>query len=265
MLFDAGRTGFTQFVANEDDKSSESILDEEYFITENSDDQEPQDLLKVAVPIKRYTLKTICKNNEVYKTQFENRLKKYLLNNSKRILTAIFISHPDGDHYNLVSPFNLNPGLFVLGGEYSLYSEEFHRYVKNKDCITDLQYNEPDSASCFMSDEKFKNISTFNEDEEVKIKILTVNAKKTGENKDKNADSMIVKVSQKHSMIIPGDAERETWEDAQKTGNLNTDVLLLSHHGSNTRNSTTLELLNKIGPKAWTLLVWDQDLCRKET
>lgn len=249
MVFDAGRTGSAKFVAHEDDKSSESVLNKKYLISQKPDEA----LIRLNVPTERYVLEAISGNNKAYKEEFRNNLKDYL-STDKRTLNAVFISHPDADHYNLVVDSGLDPKVFVLGGKYPLYSQKFRDYVDDKTCIKDENYGDDDPLSRFTEHESFEQDCSFGEDDDdPKVEILTVNAKRTGAVADKNTDSMVVKISQTHSMIIPGDAEKETWDDAEEVSGLDalkTDVLLLSHHGSMTNGSTTPDLLNKIQPKA---------------
>ncbi len=249
MLFDAGRTGSSKFVAYEDDKSNESVLKRKYSIEEQNPPVASQ---KLSVSSQRYILEAISKNNKAYKTQFTKSLKKYLLKDG-RTLSAVFISHPDADHYNLVVDAALNPNAFVLGGSFPLYSPKFRNYLNGKICIKDEGYGAADPLPRYLAHENFAQYCSFGvEEDDPTLEILSVNAGKTGAVPDKNTDSMVIKLSQKHSIIIPGDAEEETWEDAEQIGGadgLKADVLLLSHHGSKTNDSTTPDLLGKIQPK----------------
>lgn len=250
MVFDAGRTGSSRFVAHEDDKSGESSTNVSYPINSTTDV-----VKKLEVPSSRYNLKSIPENNQVYRKEFIEEFKNYVLGEKKEnTLKAVFISHPDIDHYNLVALADLKPNLFVLGGKYSLYKPPFKKHLRGKDILVDNQYGLKGSLKRFNENKKFIDNRSFGEeDDDPQIQLLSVNAGKTGrDNGEKNRDSLIVKISQNHSMLIPGDAEGVTWEDAVKNFNqqkLVTDVLLLSHHGSNTNGSTTADLLNKIKPK----------------
>ena len=250
ILFDAGRKGSSKFAAYyEDNKCNEIILKRKYSIKEQNPPVASQ---KLFVLSQLYVLEAISGNNKAYKTQFNKSLKKYLLKDG-RTLSAVFISHPDADHYNLVVDAALNPNVFVLGGSFPLYSSKFRNYLDDKICIKDDEYGTDNPLPRYLAHANFAQYCSFGtEADDPTVKILSVNAGKTGAVSDKNTDSMVIKLSQKHSMIIPGDAEKKTWEDAEQIGGadgLKADVLLLSHHGSKTNDSTTPDLLNKIQPK----------------
>ncbi len=128
MLFDAGRTGYSKFMTHEDDKSNESVINTVYSVKTT---ESKEKLKKLEVPSKRYGLVPIPGNNEVYKEEFIDRLERCVLGkHNKNNLQAIFISHPDVDHYNLVTSAALNPNVFVLGGCFELYQPTFHTYVE---------------------------------------------------------------------------------------------------------------------------------------
>lgn len=111
-----------------------------------------------------------------------------------------------------------------------------------------------------------------------KLEILSMNAGHTEEqsalggpplvrraNPDKNANSMVLRVSGKiHSLLLTGDAERPTWEHVllhYPAEKLRTDYLVLSHHGSKEGEATSPQLLDCVGPKACFLSVGRHQGC----
>lgn len=279
MIFDAGRTAYKRFILNEDDKDYESLRDEQYPLAEGVSNLQvaeevgnPQVAEEVGnlqiirnIPTERDGWDIAYGDNEYYKEEFEKTFKRFVFGKIEKkrgrkysnILKAIFISHPDEDHYSLVPELGLQPEVFVLGGKFSLYNTKFRTHVTGKNIVkdSDEEYVMPGSRDRYKGNAFFTEHCTFGTaEEDPQVDILSVNAGKAGTTKNKNKDSMIVKLTMpgKYSMLIPGDAEQETWEDAENnvtTAGLKADVLLLSHHGSMTNGSTSLELLRKIQPK----------------
>jgi len=249
MVFDAGRTAYAGFVKYDDDRHSDSITERKYPIVLNSD----ANLLSLLVDQEKFTLKTSNDNKKGYKQEFEDSFRKIVFNKGKNTLRTVFVSHPDVDHYKLITEFKLNPNLFVLGGGYDLYGPAFIEYLKGKKILVDSKVNYPTEGALvrYTGDPRFVEYGCFTEiegEDTPKVDILSVNASRTG---DKNKDSMIVKVTQKYSMLITGDAEKETWADAVKNSQplLQSDILLIPHHGSMTNDSTSLDVLNIVKPK----------------
>jgi hypothetical protein len=242
MVFDLGRRAQSEFVKYEDDKSGKSIINQRFVLEENTK------LKAYTVPQQGYELQELIDNKKAYQQEFEKRFKDFAQGNNT--LKAVFISHPDTDHYNLVAKFELEPELFLLGGEYELYNKTFQDYLVNYDGkVVQDNKNTPVTLKDYTDALKSHN---FKGKDSPRIKVLSANASKNNTKRDKNADSMIVKISQAYSMLLTGDAEKDTWKDAvgsQGKEELKSDVLLLSHHGAATNGSTSAEILRIIQPK----------------
>lgn len=180
-----------------------------------------------------------------------------------RILKGVFISHPDTDHYSLLKRLiseyweATNSVPFLLGGQRKTYISLEETIKKN---IKDTQKRPKIYCDHTKKESYFReNIPSFKAvplgASVPIINILTVNAiKQKAKTRNRNLDSMVVKISMNNfSFLMPGDAEGETWGSIKKNKGvdpLQSDVLLISHHGSCTNGSTTLDLLKeRIKPK----------------
>jgi beta-lactamase superfamily II metal-dependent hydrolase len=267
IIFDAGRKGHAKFVKYESDTADESVINQSFPITLVPSGSEVESfvsvLVKRSIPISKGTES----EQDDYKSNFAKSLKKYVRKDGS-VLQAVFISHADVDHYNLIEEYGLKPKAFVLGGYYPAYNgsacgRKFTAYVKG--CNLTAKYiikqdesnGYKDIPSSNLYNEKWRKIenscSFSNKNKKMKnnipkVKILSANAGK-GLHKYKNKDSMVVKIIQNgHSMIISGDAEKETWESIDDI-DLEAIFLLISHHGSNTNSSTTRGMLDKVKPQ----------------
>ena len=166
-----------------------------------------------------------------------------------RTLKGVFISHPDVDHYSLLSrliretPPSGRPTRFggvpiLLGGERATYDKERFKIKSalqsiNKEYRPYIICNHKKSVDFFLP-----LVPSFKDAEEgvLTVKILTVNAvKQQRKKRNPNLDSMVVKVSMHgRSFLMPGDAEDKTWKSVEKDGGghdpLQSDVFLVSHH-----------------------------------
>jgi hypothetical protein len=277
MVFDAGRTASLQFVKYEDDHGGESLTDISYQIRETT-----TPLRSVEIDLGRYTSskKPYHKNNdEIYKETFAKAFKDFV----KGDLKAVFVSHADADHYNLIAEYKLMPQAFVVAGNHSLYDAGFREHLENKAIIMTKGKDYKKGSS--REQVKYYNdaLEAHNfegKDNTPKVRVLSVNTDRSGEDKagPKNSDSMIVRISQRHSMLITGDAFGVTWDDAIKVEksitrkilsdilpgwdtkiyrlivkymgeHLKADVLLIAHHGAKTHGSTSKKVLWQVKPK----------------
>jgi beta-lactamase superfamily II metal-dependent hydrolase len=268
IIFDAGRKGHAKFVKYESDTADESVINQSFPITLVPSGKEAETFVSVLVKRGIPIDKGEENDQDDYKTNFRKSLKKYVRKDGN-VLQAVFISHADVDHYNLVEEYGLKPKAFILGGYYPAYNgsecgKKFTAYVKSCNLAPKYIIKQDEStgykdtpSSNFYNEKwrKIENSCSFSHKNKKmkysipKVKILSANAGK-GLHKYKNKDSMVVKIIQNgHSMIISGDAEKETWESIDDI-DLVSDFLLISHHGSNTNSSTTKGLLDKVKPRA---------------
>jgi beta-lactamase superfamily II metal-dependent hydrolase len=254
MVFDAGRKGWSKFVAHENNIDDQSTQAVSFPILS---DTSIKMLFTNVIPTEKAT--AVAGNS--YKTHFDKQLKKSIYGSKgDSILEAVFVSHPDIDHFNLIAPLDLRPKAFILGGQYKLYSKVFRDFINN------IQANSSDGKKVKVFKENdLKDIQqgtfeipSFKGKAPPVIEILSANAalknpannNKQPKPSDRNTDSMIVKIQgPTWSILSPGDAELTTWEDANEEKLKNIDVLLLSHHGSETKGSTSKKILDIINPK----------------
>eukprot|EP01035_Chromulina_nebulosa_P028521 gene28521-37654_t len=204
-----------------------------------------------------------CFSREVFGGKITNFDGKKKITIPDRTLEGVFISHPDTDHYSLLKRLigeyckTTEKVPFLLGGQRKTYNsleETIRKNIKDTQKRPKIYCDHTQKASYFR-----KNIPSF---KAVPlgayvpiINILTVNAiKQKAKTRNRNLDSMVVKISMNNfSFLMPGDAEGETWGSIKKNNGvdpLQSDVFLISHHGSCTNGSTTLDLLEKrIKPK----------------
>lgn len=244
MFFDAGQKGYSKLIAHEAETSDESTGPISFEVKESKEDHR---LLSTAAPV---PLKSTSKDKKKFKEWFKSEVEEHITGKN---LKAIFVSHPDADHYNLISEydfFNQDKTKVLIGGNYSLYSKKFQKKFSKESCII-----LPKGSGDVYSPELKKNAIEFTSilGKSPKVEVLTVNASGTSRKEDKNEDSMVVKITtDKYSMLLSGDAEEKTWDSIKKDKKdpLKADVFLVSHHGSMTNGSTTKALLERIQPKA---------------
>lgn len=249
MFFDAGRKSYSKFVAHEEATDDESTGKIGYEIKEENVDLFS---LSIVTDLKKVHPKLDASATKGYVNWFKRSIERFLDGSE---LKAIFVSHPDIDHYNLVNSYDclVPTKAFVLGGHYGLYGEAFRQKVES--VAPRITKETADDADAYNTELEAKGVLFT--DDKVKapeVKVLGVNARGTDKIKDKNEDSMIVRIKHRHSMIIPGDAEESTWDDVAAGDNATNDplqanILLISHHGSITNGSTTEDLLERISPK----------------
>lgn len=247
MVFDAGRKGHAKFVQYICKTEDDSAINKKFVI-------DPQPKKQVSLQAIRSVKlpKTKTYDTKYYKEEFEDKFKEYATEGVT--LKAVFVSHPDVDHYNLIKEFKLKPKVFILGGYYNLYSKSFKNYIidnKLQKIFRSKNYsNDEDPSEIYKQKWERRNFSfSQNEGNCPQVKILSANVGKKGK-RPTNDDSMIIKIIYKgKSIIIPGDAETGNWK-VVKDEDIKADYLMLSHHGASTNGSTTLELLNRIKPKA---------------
>ena len=244
MVFDAGRTAYASFVKYDDDRRGDSEINTQYIITENS----THPLKTASVDQEKFTLPggPVSGNTTAYKELFKTKFKEFV---GPR-LKSVFISHPDKDHSSLVKELDLQPDIYVLGGMFDLYKKPFRDHIDGKNILGTTQDYDTLNSSNAYKNQQFKTHCKFTGTGSIPtVDILSINANGKG---DTNADSMIVKVSHNNrSILITGDAEGETWNDVpnDRRALLQSDVLIIPHHGSLTNESTNEEILAEIRPK----------------
>jgi len=252
MVFDAGRTAYAEFYKYDDDRSGDSEIGKKYCISEGSSSSGGGDSspLYLEVDLERFSLPGAPKNTAAHKCIFKDEFEKFVGDN----LEAVFISHPDCDHYSLVEEFKLKPKKFILGGYWEFYRKAFQEYVKGLLMKKKSTLSLAESFSgAGEPDYLLGNSSSEDSSSLPQVKVLVNNAVGEGKEKDKNADSMVVRLSHKDcSILITGDAEGSTWskiQDLDLNLDLKSDIFIVPHHGSNTKSSTTKEIVNLIQPK----------------
>ena len=271
MILDAGSKARKKFVRFQESLDDESDISTVFNVTEkpkNCDwfvigDPETFDVVGKEMVDKENQWFWECFSRKVFGgtiTDFEGEEGIQI---PDRTLKGVFISHPDTDHYSLLKRLigeywiTTEPVPFLLGGQRQTYTsleETIRKNIRDTQKRPKIYCDHAQKASYFR-----ENVPSF---EAVPlgapvpiINILTVNAiEQKAKTRNRNLDSMIVKISMNNfSFLMPGDAEEETWSSVKKINGvdpLQSDVLLISHHGSCTNGSTTLDLLQKrIKPK----------------
>lgn len=261
MVFDAGRAAHSRFVQFENNQSHESELDKVYEVFEDD-----------GLPLKRFVaaspealVKPKQDNCDAYQECFEESFKGFVLgeDNCHR-LKAVFSSHPDKDHYNLIAKFGLEPEAFILGGLFAKYKcDNFKGYVGNLEkqgkskVLYDKNYGKAKPYKRFMTrynEDGFEELCRFGKKGDTngpQIEILSANVGNSTQDAVKNQDSLIVRVKQQQSILITGDGEETTFKAAENNAKstLQSDILIISHHGSKLHGCTSSEILKTVKPK----------------
>jgi len=175
---------------------------------------------------------------------------RYLKDKNISQLDAIFITHPHDDHYKGFKYLCTKKGAkeFPISAVY--YSvESGPEYGKFEGCLDELINRSEDYGQISTRGPPLKY-------GEVVFKALYPQEPITEPNKEKNEDSIVMKIIYKNvSFMITGDAD--TVVEESLVGDLQSTVLKVGHHGS--RTATSSEFLKKVNPKYAVISSNDSD------
>lgn len=192
------------------------------------------------------------KNKDIVQTQIYKVLTRYLSSTSNRLKNLV-LTHPDGDHYNLVAPL-LDTGV-TIGAVY--YGGQAADYAGLTSWL-----NSHSNAVKF--DQGFGSVSVVpglsydggGTKPNVEVRILSANAGDPRVKADANPNSIVLCVTHRDlNIFLMGDSTELTEEFIVKNLGTNLDKLLenkrsvlkAGHHGSNT--SSHQEWIKKIVPQ----------------
>lgn len=172
---------------------------------------------------------------------------------STELKAAFVLSHPDTDHYNLVSFIIYNNILKAKGSRYEpilafnsiqiYYSKSFslNDYGLNFNNYINLGYGI--SAKAVDAKEMLLNSNN------VHIKVL--NTKFPENPGDKNSGSIVLEVATlEQNLIVTGDATGAVIDECDGKSNNNYTIYTSSHHGSIEHNANSKDALSKYNPQA---------------
>lgn len=175
-------------------------------------------------------------------TQINSYIKKVIAKKKVHVI----ISHPDFDHYSRLplATKGLSVTSIWIGGKLSEYS---HPYIK-----TWLKRKKRQKVPIYYgwtpTLKSKNNLKTQFSCGAAKVQLLAVNSGKT-----RNANSLMLQLQYNNfQAIFTGDATGVSEKQALfNFPNIvkNTDVLLSSHHGTQTNNSNSVEWLKTLQPK----------------
>lgn len=222
IIVDAGSKAYAAFAQQQEDADDETELNKQYRVTIHTDNQPPVFFHQTGLPEHIATLSDRMINT--LKAEFLERFYDFL---NGKDLRGVFISHPDGDHLNMLdSRIGKAPVLF--GGKFN-----HPNYNEIKKFVQENRILKP---------EAFANIS-FKGRTAPRLSLLAYN-----QGNNPNDNSLVIQIKDSHSILLPGDATQKTW-DAITDSDLPSDILLVSHHGAHRHGCTTAEILDKIKPK----------------
>ena len=168
------------------------------------------------------------------------------------LLKTLIVSHPDRDHYNLIStvlPDNVRIETIIIGGKLGQYDGSFQDWLKTQEdekgstvvvhangkVIDEFSYDiEPNEKwGCYRYNDNNKNV-------EEGLQILGMNLP---DNKPNNKSVVVKYQHGGYSTIIAGDAEKKEEDkilqmfDPNNSNPLLIDMLVGGHHGSETSTS----------------------------
>lgn len=192
------------------------------------------------------------KNREIVETQIGMVLTRYLSATSNRLKNLV-LTHPDGDHYNLVAKLlgtGVTVGTVYYGGQASDYSGLTSWLNSHGNAVNFAQgYGSLDVVAGLSYDGGGTKPN-------VAVRILSANAGDPTVKTDANPNSIVLLVSYLDlNFFLMGDSTVLTEEFIVKKHGANLDKLLAGnrsilkagHHGSNT--SSHAEWLKKIVPQ----------------
>ncbi len=172
------------------------------------------------------------------------------------VLDYLFISHGDGDHYNMIPKLKEKmPNTFVIneitiGGRKKDFSAKFRQDFLNP---YDAKYKLNTFVNSFYNSEGYPH-KRFSDNNNVDINLYLLSANYPSQsNSNKNAKSLVVMIEYGTvRTILTGDAEKKTEKKIIKNYEVNpdfckTNFLKLGHHGSVA--GTSVEWLNATTPK----------------
>lgn len=188
-------------------------------------------------------------------------VRQFLGNEISKVV-AIFISHPDKDHYSYLYQiiWKKNIKSIIIGGQMKDYKggkinkrriySWLKKYKKDNKLYT-LNYGGP----CIGYEDSFNNehmhLLDFCNNEKIKFKILAANV--VNDHSKKNGLSIVLKVvANRWSMLLPGDIEGEAATDIAKNKNvrqeLKSTVYKMAHHGASDK-ANRKDWLEQLNPK----------------
>ncbi|GLX79806.1 ComEC family protein [Thalassotalea insulae] len=144
-------------------------------------------------------------------------LSPYLTSQGYQVLDLVIISHDDNDH---------SGGLTHLQGEFTINQLIYNQYPQAESCIQGTKF---------------------------RWQFLTIEMLSPKQNRvANNDDSCVIKISDGHfSVLLTGDislqAERQLIVDYSYSGVLNSDMLIVPHHGS--KSSSSADFIRTVAPK----------------
>jgi len=203
------------------------------------------------------------KNTNIVKTEIETALDAYL-QRTGNALKALVLTHPDGDHYNLVDELIVQKGV-TIGTLY--YGGAAKDYAGLTSWITNYKTQQPQrigavhafgQSSCLPDPVPALSCASANGEPAVDVRVLAANAGSSLIKQEANPNSVVLLVTYMDiNIFLMGDSTVDTegfilsWDKINQklTTVLNGrhSVLKAGHHGSET--STGQAWLDKIQPK----------------